>query len=249
MNAPPIALTIAGSDSSGGAGIQADLKTFSALTTYGASAITAITAQNTRGVTGIELTSPAMIAAQIEAVFSDLDVRAVKIGMVGNEAAIDAIAQSLSRWCRVPIVLDPVMVSTSGAQLMEDGAQMALLTRLVPMATLITPNLVEAAKLLGASPAVDEQMMVKQAELLIAFGSRAVLLTGGDRSSPEAVDFLFDGHETLRLAAPRILTRNTHGTGCRVGRHRHISRPRAPASRSRHQAKTYLTSALAKPTR
>ncbi len=242
----PIALTIAGSDSSGGAGIQADLKTFSALGVYGASVITALTAQNTRGVTGIHQVPPDFILAQLEAVFSDLDIRAVKIGMVGSEAAIVAVADGLARWCQAPIVLDPVMVSATGSALLEPGAEMALLTRLLPIATILTPNLHEAARLLGAAPAVDEQMMAKQAELLIAFGSKAVLVKGGHAEGQESADIFCDGKSTFRLAAPRITTQNTHGTGCTLSSAiaaylaRGFSLPEALS-----QAKTYLTGALA----
>jgi hydroxymethylpyrimidine/phosphomethylpyrimidine kinase len=211
----PIALTIAGSDSSGGAGIQADLKTFSALGVYGASVITAITAQNTTGVTGVHVIPPEYIIAQIDAVVSDLAVGAAKIGMVGNEAAVLAIAESLRRWpARPPVVLDPVMVAESGAVLLEDGAEAALRAQLVPLADLVTPNLPEAARLLGASQANSETMMVRQGELLLALGAKAVLIKGGHGSGPEAVDMFLDGNSVVRLAAARVPTRNTHGTGC-----------------------------------
>jgi hydroxymethylpyrimidine/phosphomethylpyrimidine kinase len=209
-----IALTIAGSDSSGGAGIQADLKTFAALGVYGACAITALTAQNTRGVTGIHAVPPAFIRAQMDAVFSDLDVNAVKIGMLGGEVAILAVAEGLSAWRGVPIVLDPVMVAGSGDPLLDAGAEFALRSHLLPLADLITPNLPEAARLLGASEAVDEKMMVSQGELLLSLGSKAVLMKGGHGSGPEAADIFLDGANIVRLAADRIRTRNTHGTGC-----------------------------------
>ena len=150
----PIALTIAGSDSSGGAGIQADLKTFSALGVYGASAVTALTAQNTTGVSGIHQVPAEFVTSQIDAVFSDLDVGAVKIGMVGNEAAIGAVTEGLRQWPGVPVVVDPVMVAASGGALLEAGAENALRTQLLPMADLLTPNLPEAARLFSAlSPA------------------------------------------------------------------------------------------------
>ena len=210
----PIALTIAGSDSSGGAGIQADLKTFSALGVYGASAITALTAQNTTGVTGVHVVPAGFIAAQIDAVFTDLDVRAVKIGMVGNEAAIAAVAEGLRRWPGAPVVVDPVMVAASGDALLEEGAENAMRTQLIPMADLLTPNLPEAARLLGASAAVDETMMIRQGELLLALGAKAVLMKGGHAEGPEAVDIFLDASNVVRLAADRIATRNSHGTGC-----------------------------------
>lgn len=244
--APPIALTIAGSDSSGGAGVQADLKTFSALGVYGASVITALTAQNTLGVTAIHTAPPGIILAQMEAVFSDLNVAVVKIGMVGNEDAIDAVSAGLSRWCKAPIVLDPVMVSTTGAPLLEAGAEMALLAKLLPIATIITPNLPEAAILLRAAVAVDEAMMARQAELLIAFGSKAVLLKGGHAKSAEAVDIYCNGAETFRLAATRINTQNTHGTGCTLSSAiaAYLARG-ATLSEAVSGAKKYLTEALA----
>lgn len=210
----PIALTIAGSDSSGGAGIQADLKTFSALGVYGASAITAVTAQNTTGVSGFHVVPPEFILGQIEAVFSDLAVGGVKIGMVGNETAIQAVAEGLRRWARAPVVLDPVMVAESGSALLAEGAEAALRSQLLPMADLITPNLPEAARLLGAGLAVDEAMMMRQGELLLALGPKAVLIKGGHAAGPEAVDLFLDGSNVVRLAADRVPTRNTHGTGC-----------------------------------
>ncbi len=210
----PIALTIAGSDSSGGAGIQADLKTFSALGVYGASVIAAVTAQNTTGVSGIHVIPPEFILAQIEAVYSDLPIGAVKVGMVGNEAAVMAVAEGLRRWPHAPIVLDPVMIAESGGVLLEEGAEAALRSYLLPLAHLITPNLPEAARLLGASEAVDETMMVRQGELLLALGPKAVLIKGGHAQGPEAVDMFLDGTSVLRLAADRVPTRNTHGTGC-----------------------------------
>src|SRR5258708_28040768 len=152
----PIALTIAGSDSSGGAGIQADLKTFAALGVYGASVITALTAQNTSGVSGIHVVPAEFVTAQIDAVFSDLDVRAVKIGMVAQLATIDAIAAGLTRWSPKHIVLDPVMGATSGDRLLATDAVAALRTRLIPRASLVTPNLPEAAALLDEPVAVSE---------------------------------------------------------------------------------------------
>ncbi len=209
-----IALTIAGSDSSGGAGIQADLKTFSALGVYGASVITALTAQNTTGVAGVHIVPPDFIRAQIDAVFSDLSVQAVKVGMVGNEAAIHAVAEGLRQWPRVPVIVDPVMVAASGGALLEEGAENALRTQLLPIADLLTPNLPEAARLLGASEAVDEAMMLRQGELLLALGAKAVLIKGGHAKGPEAVDLFLDGSAVIRLAADRIPTRNSHGTGC-----------------------------------
>ncbi len=210
----PIALTIAGSDSSGGAGIQADLKTFAALGVYGASVVTAVTAQNTRGVTGIHIVPPSFITAQLDAVFGDLDIKAVKIGMVGELAAIEAIAAALGKWSVTHLVLDPVMVATSGDRLLSNDAVAGLRTRLIPRAELITPNLPEAAALLDEPMAADEGAIASQGKRLLAMGCKAVLIKGGHGQGAESVDYLFSASGTIRLAAPRIATRNTHGTGC-----------------------------------
>ena len=211
--ATPIALTIAGSDSGGGAGIQADLKTFSALGVYGASVITALTAQNTRAVTMVEPASPAMIAAQIDAVFDDLDIGAVKLGMLGGAEAIETVARGL-RVRGLPLVLDPVMVAKSGDRLLPAAALDALRDHLLPMATLLTPNLPEAADLLGAKLAVTEAEMLDQCLSLRDMGAKAVLLKGGHAAHPTCLDLLVGTGGILRLTAPRRKTRNTHGTGC-----------------------------------
>lgn len=210
----PVALTIAGSDSSGGAGIQADLKTFAALGVYGASAITALTAQNTRGVTGIHAVPAEFVTAQIDAVFSDLEVGAVKIGMVAQAASIDAIAAALSHWAPRHVVLDPVMVATSGDPLLASDAVKALRTRLIPLASVITPNLPEAAALLDAPVAANEAEIESQGRRLLALGCRAVLIKGGHGDGAESVDYLVDADNAIALAAPRLATKNTHGTGC-----------------------------------
>lgn len=209
----PIALTIAGSDSGGGAGIQADLKAFSALGTYGASVITALTAQNTRAVTMVEPASDAMIAAQIAAVFDDLDVRAVKLGMLGGPEAIATVARGLEGR-EVPVVLDPVMVAKSGDRLLPADALDALRRLLLPRAKLLTPNLPEAADLLGRDVAEDEAEMVRQGRDLLAMGAQAVLMKGGHASGVNCVDLLVTALGVTRLVAPRLETRNTHGTGC-----------------------------------
>ena len=210
----PIALTIAGSDSSGGAGIQADLKSFAALGVYGASVITALTAQNTQGVTGIHNVPADFITAQIDAVFSDLDVKAVKIGMVAQLAIIDAIAVGLKRWSPKHVVLDPVMVATSGDRLLAAEAVEALRTKLIPLASLITPNLPEAAALLDEGVAVSEADIESQGRRLLAMGCPAVLIKGGHGQGAESIDYLVTGNGTLALRAPRVATKNTHGTGC-----------------------------------
>ncbi len=210
----PIAVTIAGSDSGGGAGIQADLKTFSALGVYGASVITALTAQNTKGVTGIHDVPPDFIAAQIDAVFSDLDVRAVKIGMLSQPAVIEAVAAGLERWRQSLVVLDPVMVATSGDRLLNPDAIAVLKRVLIPRALVITPNLPEAAALLEAPLARNEEEMRAQAVRLMEQGARAVLIKGGHAEGAESVDILLAPASFTRLASERIATRNTHGTGC-----------------------------------
>jgi hydroxymethylpyrimidine/phosphomethylpyrimidine kinase len=210
----PIALTIAGSDSSGGAGIQADLKTFAALGVYGASAITALTAQNTRGVSGIHAVPSEFVTAQIDAVFGDLDVKAVKIGMVAQLSTIDAIAASLARWSPRHVVLDPVLVATSGDRLLAADAVARLRTGLIPRASLITPNLPEAAALLDEEIASDQAAIERQGRRLLALGCPAVLIKGGHGQGSESIDYLVRGNGVLALPAPRIATQNTHGTGC-----------------------------------
>jgi hydroxymethylpyrimidine/phosphomethylpyrimidine kinase len=212
--ATPAALTIAGSDSSGGAGIQADLKTFAALGVYGASVITALTAQNTRGVAGIHVVPAAFIAAQLDAVFGDLAVGAVKIGMLANTATIEAVAAGLDRYEQHNVVLDPVMIAASGDRLIAPEAIETLRRVLIPRALIITPNLPEAAALLDCAVAASEADMRRQAEGLRAAGARAVLIKGGHGEGPESVDLFVDDAAELRLPAPRIATVNTHGTGC-----------------------------------
>ncbi|MCR9147911.1 MAG: bifunctional hydroxymethylpyrimidine kinase/phosphomethylpyrimidine kinase [Rhodobacteraceae bacterium] len=207
------ALTIAGSDSGGGAGIQADLKTFSALGVYGASVITAITAQNTRTVAAVDPVSPKMITAQIDAVLSDLRIGAIKIGMLGDVATIDAVAKALDEW-RGPVVLDPVMVAKSGDALLADSAVAALRDRMLPRATVLTPNLPEAARLLDCDAATNENEMIRQGVALRALGPKAVLMKGGHGEGPVCTDLLITAHDPVRLTAPRQTTRNTHGTGC-----------------------------------
>jgi len=214
--ATAIALTIAGSDSSGGAGIQADLKTFSAFGVYGASVLTALTAQNTRGVTAIEAVTPPFVLAQMEAVFADLAVGAVKTGMLANAAIVRAVAGRLRAGSPRPqlVVVDPVMVATSGELLLERDASAAVKSDVFPLAQLITPNLPEAARLLDAREAVTEVEAVAQAKALLALGCGAVLLKGGHGEGADAVDILCDASGVERLARPRVDTRNTHGTGC-----------------------------------
>lgn len=211
---PPIALTIAGSDPSGGAGIQADLKTFTALGVYGASVITALTAQNTRGVTGIVKLKADFIRAQFDAVASDLTISAIKTGMLADAATVTAIADLLRGWGKGPVVVDPVMVATSGDVLLEADAIDAVRTRLLPLAAVITPNLPEAATLLGRAIAASEPEIIDQGRALLAFGPAAVLVKGGHGKGHDAVDYLITADDVVALSRPRVSTNNTHGTGC-----------------------------------
>jgi len=207
-------LTIAGSDSGGGAGIQADLKTFAALGCFGMSAITALTAQNTQGVTGIHDVPPEFISAQIDAVVTDIGVHAVKIGMLHSEAVVHAVARAIDRHALPHVVLDPVMASAMGARLIEPLAVSALVTELFPRATLITPNLDEAALLLGR-PVSSADEMPQAAQALLELGAQAVLLKGGHLPGEQILDLLLvrDG-EQHAIRTKRADTRNLHGAGC-----------------------------------
>lgn len=209
-----IAVTIAGSDSGGGAGIQADLKTFSALGVYGASVLTALTAQNTKGVSGIHDVPPAFVGAQIDAVFSDLKVNAVKIGMLSQPAVIDVIATKLTKYGIKSVVLDPVMVATSGDVLLQSSAISVLKDKLFPLAVLITPNMQEAALLLDQPVAHSQEDMLQQAKALLEMGARGVLLKGGHGSSETCDDLYLTQSAEKWYTAPRYNTQNTHGTGC-----------------------------------
>jgi hydroxymethylpyrimidine/phosphomethylpyrimidine kinase len=208
-----IALTIAGSDSSGGAGIQADLKTFGALGVHGACAIAALTAQNTKSVEDVLPVPPEFVLAQMRSVASDLDVKAIKIGMLATGPIIEVVADGLDAFPGVPVVLDPVMASHNGDPLLDEGAVDALKSVLIPAATLVTPNLFEAAMLLSEAKARDADQMAAQAHQLRELGARAVLVKGGHLDG-EAIDVLLDDRGEERLEAPRHVTENTHGTGC-----------------------------------
>jgi len=218
----PIALTIAGSDSGGGAGIQADLKTFAALGVHGASAIAALTAQNTRGVVSIHVAPPAIVRAQIDAVLEDFDVKAIKIGMLGSADVVAAVAESLGRFLpphggkgSAPFVIyDPVMIASSGDALAGAGFVAAVKARLLPLVDCLTPNLAEAAALIGAPLARNEDEMTGQGRALLALGPRAVLMKGGHLAGDEAVDLLVTAQRVRRFAAPRLASLNVHGTGC-----------------------------------
>jgi hydroxymethylpyrimidine/phosphomethylpyrimidine kinase len=210
----PVALTIAGSDSSGGAGIQADLKTFAALSVYGASAITALTAQDTRAVSAIHPVPPEFVTAQLDAVFGDLAVGAVKTGMLGERATIEAIAAAFKRWSPPFVVIDPVMIATSGDRLLPADAVDALRTKLIPFAAIITPNLPEAAVLLSEPLAVSDAAIESQGRRLLSLGCSHALIKGGHGHGSESIDYLISANATIPLAGPRFATQNTHGTGC-----------------------------------
>ena len=241
----PTAVTIAGSDSGGGAGIQADLKTFSALGVYGASVIAALTAQNTRGVFAIHEVPGDFIAAQLDAVFSDFDVGAVKIGMLGNAAAVDVVAAGLERHHARNIVLDPVLAASSGEKLLRPDAVGAL-RKLAAQASVLTPNLPEAAVLLDTAEARNEDEMRRQAKTLLALGPGAVLIKGGHGSGPESVDLLVDAETCTRFAAPRIETRNTHGTGCTLSSAIAAGLAKGlPLDEAVREAKAYVSAAIA----
>jgi phosphomethylpyrimidine kinase len=207
-------LSIAGSDPSGGAGIQADLKAFAARGTYGMAVLTALTAQNTRGVFGVQLVPAAFVADQLRSVLDDIRVDAIKIGMIGNAVIAEAIADVLAGRQHIPIVLDPVMVAKGGAALLEADAVEVVRTRLLPLAALITPNLPEAAALLHRPEAKDRPEMARQADALRRIGPEAVLVKGGHLESAESPDVLVDPSGMTWFEARRVHTPNTHGTGC-----------------------------------
>jgi hydroxymethylpyrimidine/phosphomethylpyrimidine kinase len=216
MTTTPIrnVLSIAGSDPSGGAGIQADLKAFSARGCYGMAVVTALTAQNTRGVSAVVPLDPAFVAEQICMVFADIRVDAVKIGMIANAGIASAVAEALKPHRGIPVVLDPVMIAKGGASLLDPAAVEALTSELLPLAALLTPNLPEAAALLGDPEAVDRRIMESQAVRLTALGPKGVLIKGGHLGGGESPDVLVSQGQVSWFEAGRIETRNTHGTGC-----------------------------------
>lgn len=210
-----VALTIAGSDSSGGAGIQADLKTFQALGVYGMSAITAVTVQNTRTVRSIQEIDPQIVKDQILCLFDDITIHAVKIGMVSSVRLINAVAEALEKVRRPPVVLDPVMISKSGYDLLDRDARHSLVERLFPLADVVTPNLPETQVLVGGDPIRSRRRMETAAKKLIELGAAKAVVKGGHLMGDTAAeDVLYDGVSFQYLSAPRIDTRNTHGTGC-----------------------------------
>jgi hydroxymethylpyrimidine/phosphomethylpyrimidine kinase len=241
----PNVLTIAGSDPSGGAGIQADLKTFSALGAYGMSVITALTVQNTRGVRDVQVIEPDFVAAQIDAIYADVRVDAVKIGMVATADIAMAIADRLRHHTAGNVVLDPVMVAKSGDRLLREDAAAAVCDRLAPLARVITPNLSEAAVLMAGPVPTTLAEMRQAMSRLHQLGAPFVLLKGGHLSDDESVDLLFDGRVITELVSERVETRNTHGTGCTLAAAITASLPRYAVIESIRRAKAYLTGALA----
>jgi hydroxymethylpyrimidine/phosphomethylpyrimidine kinase len=246
MTRPPVALTIAGSDPSGGAGIQADLKTFSALGVYGTSVVTALTAQNTQGVTGVHVVPTEFVIQQLETLVADVRLDAIKIGMLANADIVAAVADFLTRRCGQVdcIVLDPVMVATSGDRLLDDDAVQAV-RDLMPLASIITPNIAEAAALLDTRAARSLPDMRLHAMALQELGAQRVLIKGHGDDGPDAVDLLLDVDGEALLRAPRVHTVNTHGTGCTLSSALAALRPRRDTwLKAALDAKSYLTAAL-----
>jgi hydroxymethylpyrimidine/phosphomethylpyrimidine kinase len=240
-----VALTIAGSDSSGGAGIQADLKTFQALGVYGMSAITAVTVQNTQKVYAIQEIDPQIVHDQIICLFEDITIDAVKIGMVSSVGLIHAVAQALRKVQRPPVVLDPVMISKSGYPLLKVDARHALVTELFPLAEVVTPNIHEAEALVGGAIATQDQMTVA-AQKIIQLGAAKVVVKGGHLDGDQATDILYDGQAFHHLTTPRLDTPNTHGTGCTFSAAiaAHLARGAAFFDAVQN-AKRYITGAIA----
>ena len=246
QSTPPIrvALTIAGSDSSGGAGIQADLKTFQALGVYGMSAITAVTVQNTQTVDAIQEIDPAIVHDQIVCLFEDIDIDAVKIGMVSSIQLIEAVADALGKVAAVPVVLDPVMISKSGYALLRKDAQDALVKHLFPLAEVVTPNIHEAERLVGQSiPDLDR--MEDAAKQILSLGAKKVVIKGGHLTGDQATDMIYDGETMEQLSSPRTETLNTHGTGCTFSSAitAHLARG-VSFFEAVKQAKRYITGAI-----
>ena len=238
-------LSIAGSDPSGGAGIQADLKTFSALGAYGMCAITALTAQNTRGVRSFQVVDPSFVGEQIDAIFDDVRVDAVKIGMVANASIATVVAERLRRHAAHNVVLDPVMVAKSGDRLLQDDAVAAIRELLVPLARVITPNLPEAAVLVAGAVPTSLAEMRRTIGALHRLGPQYVLLKGGHLTGDDSTDLLFDGSTMAELPGRRIATRNTHGTGCTLSAALAALLPHHGVIDAARRAKAYLTDAIA----
>lgn len=239
------ALTIAGTDPSGGAGIQADLKTFSALAAYGTSVITALVAQNTRGVQSVYNIDPAFVAAQLDSVLGDVRIDTAKIGMLANSDIVEAVAERLRHYQPPFVVLDTVMLAKSGDPLLSADSVEALRRLLLPQVAIITPNLPEAAALLECDMAQNEQDMREQGEALLAMGCDAVLMKGGHLTDSESPDWLFMRGSRERFTAPRVETRHTHGTGCTLSAALAALRPRHDNwPDTVRAAKAYLQQAL-----
>jgi hydroxymethylpyrimidine/phosphomethylpyrimidine kinase len=241
----PRALTIAGSDSGGGAGIQADLKTFTVFGVYGTSAITALTAQNTRGVTGIYHVPPGFVRAQIDAVLADIGTDAAKTGMLASAGIVEEVAAALGHYGVAKLVVDPVMVAQSGASLLQADARDALWRDLIPLATLLTPNTLEATALTGIAieTLADARAAARE---LVRRGARAVLLKGGHLAGEQAVDVFDDGSAVHELAAPRVASAHTHGTGCQLSAAITAGLARGlPLPDAIQQAKRFITVAIA----
>ena len=238
-------LSIAGSDPSGGAGIQADLKAFSALGAYGMAVITALTAQNTQGVRSFQTVDPAFVAEQLDAIFADVRVDAVKIGMVATAEIASAIADRLRHHGAHDVVLDPVMVAKSGHHLLREDAVAAVRDTLTPIARIITPNLPEAGVLLGASAPASLADMHRAVRDLHRLGPEWVLLKGGHLTGADSTDLLFDGSTVTEIPGRRIETRNTHGTGCTLSSAIAALLPRHDTVEAVLEAKAYLTGAIA----
>lgn len=209
-----VALTIAGSDSGGGAGIQADLKTFAAMGVHGASVITTITAQNPRGVLGVQACGEGIVRKQLEAVFAELPPRACKTGMLFSAETVEIVAEFFGEKRRTPLVVDPVMIATSGASLIDSRAIKSLKQLLLPRATLVTPNVAEGEALLGKEIKSIEDLRRAAREIFAQYGCAALMKGGHLRGGKEAVDFFYDGNTELMLTAPRIKVGRLHGTGC-----------------------------------
>lgn len=247
MSFVPRALTIAGSDSGGGAGIQADLKTFQELQVYGMSAITAVTAQNTLGVQGIYELEPAAVAAQIDAVVSDIGVDAVKTGMIANVEIMKVIAEKIIEYHIPNLVIDPVMIAKSGDSLLDEEARLSLTNILLPLAAMVTPNIPEAEVLTHLK--LDTLEKRKQAaKMLIQMGARSVVMKGGHLTGDSAEDLFYDGKEFVTLAAPRFETPHTHGTGCTFSAAitAHLAQGKSLLDAVK-QAKKYITAAISHP--
>ncbi|AKA37938.1 bifunctional hydroxymethylpyrimidine kinase/phosphomethylpyrimidine kinase [Yersinia ruckeri] len=239
------ALTIAGTDPSGGAGIQADLKTFSALGAYGTSVVTALVAQNTRGVQSVYPIDPTFVAAQLDSVLDDVRIDTAKIGMLANQHIVQLVAEKIRQYPIEFVVLDTVMLAKSGDPLLAPEAIVALREQLLPQVSLITPNLPEAAALLGCQPATNEQQMCDQGRALLAMGCQAVLMKGGHLTGNDSPDWLFTPSGEYRFCLPRIATRHTHGTGCTLSAALAALRPRQSHwAETVSAAKSYLQGAL-----